>query len=462
MDKKKLLLIGCGIQANHAHLPAIVAMQDTITLVAIVDVLSRMKDIKQNLLQQGFHHLPKLIAIPDEDQQDTNCNAITDVLNTQCPEADAIIIATSGIERMTYIQWAIQKKMDILVDKPLTVTPYCSSNLAQAQNIFTDYEAIQSAAKNKVKVFMVVAQRRYQESYRDIAKRVSQTFQQTGYGITFLHCLTNDGLWHFPEDYESAVSYHPKKSGGGKLTHTGYHILDTTTWLMRFAMNESCIKSAEVYATGFFPNDSLASIQYPKHHRLKEHAEVNAALQISFKNERGDAVCILQCGLLHEGLSHRTNEKPTDEKERIQTAFKGRTKQDFLGLYQGPVGGIFHNRIAKLGNANSTEVGGQDHTHVIYTANPHYTSFPAVMEKEYSYDPQDSAPTIEFLTKISGPDEEQPSVSPLHDHAIAIQLLSASYQSLATKTPVVVTFNQNEWIASPAMEAIYNENSMAL
>ncbi|HVG16948.1 MAG TPA: hypothetical protein VM935_18390 [Chitinophagaceae bacterium] len=462
MEQKKLLLIGCGIQANHAHLPAIIAIKDKITLIAIVDMSSRMKEIKENLLQHGFWPLPKLIAIPDEDRNDGNCNTITDILDAHCSHANAVILSTLGIERMTYIQWAIKKGMDILTEKPLTITPNCSSDAAQAKKISADFEAIQEAAQQRVKIFMVVAQRRYQKSYRDMAKRVSQVFQQTGYGITFIQCLTNDGLWHFPEDYEAAISYHPTKSGGGKLTHTGYHILDTTSWLMRFAMDEAFIQSAIVYATGFFPNDSLACEEHPKKQSLQNYAEVNAALQISFKNERQDTVCMMQCGMLHEGLSHRINEKPSLANDRIHTAFKGRTKQDFLCLYQGPVGGIFHRRIAKLGNTNGTEVGGQDHTNVIYSANPYYSNFPAVLEKEYCYDPQDSAPTMEFLNKITRKDEEPLSVSPLNDHAIAIKLLSASYQSLATKAPVTVTFDKNEWAAPPSIEFIHKQSSVAL
>lgn len=437
-------------------------MQHLVTLAGIVDVCSRINEIKQNLLQQGFPYLPKFIDVPDEAQTDSDWKEIVNLLDTHFSDVDAVIIATAGIERRHYIQWAIGKGLDILADKPLTVRPYCSTDARQAQAIYADFEAIRAAAGRRVNVFMMVAQRRYQKSYRDIAKRVYRVARQTGYGATFIQCLTNDGLWHFPEDYGTAVSYHPQKSGGGKLIHTGYHILDTASWLMRFAESGTGIKYAEVYATGYFPNDGLAGMGQAGRPLLNGYAEVNAALQISFKNRRHDTLCILQCGLLHEGLSHRTNQKPASEKERTKTAFGGRTKQDFLCLYQGPVGGIFHNRIAKLGRANPTEIGGHRHTNVVYTANPHFTDFPSVMQKEYAYDPADSAPAIEFLDKITRGKKAGPSASPLNDHAIAIKLLSASYESLAIKAPVLIEFDETDWTTPPAIEFVHTENEVAL
>lgn len=304
---------------------------------------------------------------------------------------------------------------------------------------------------------MLAAQRRYQPVYQRIGAWLHQSFRATGWPVTFIQCLTNDGLWLQPTDYPLQPTY---TGGGGKLVHTGYHLLDQIPWLMRHCQipgDDSSpvrrIASAHVCATMFRPVDSAAlrGDASARDLALAQLAEINAGLQVTFQDADGRAMCILQVGALHEGLSLNPQPPHADLAGRARAANAGRTKQDVLTIYQGPIGSIFLRRIAKL-DGPGARLGQRDHLELVCASHPQLLpDSPPLQRFDLAYEHCDSEPTLEFLRALGDRDAEV--ASPVSDHAVAIKLLSAAYESAIARQGVTITFEPSEWRLPPGSGA---------
>src|SRR5688500_14032868 len=102
---------------------------------------------------------------------------------------------------------------------------------------------------------MVAAQQRYSDAFQRMANWISDVSRETRISaIPSIVCETNDGYWI--TNYQGQrFSYEPDKCGGGKISHSGYHVLDIVPWLMRHGGVVS--DSADVYARFWRPRDAF-------------------------------------------------------------------------------------------------------------------------------------------------------------------------------------------------------------
>lgn len=291
---------------------------------------------------------------------------------------------------------------------------------------------------------MLATQRRYQPTYHEIARRI--TLYRKLYPVTFVQCLTNDGFWLDPANLANARAFDPERSGGGKLVHTGYHILDIIPWLLRHGNAD--IDNATVFTSTFRPHDA-ASLQQQRSTAPampEDRAEINIAVQVAFKNQR-HVRCMAQLGMLHEGLSTKRLLDPTLKDWEL--AGSGRTKQEILTIYQGPIAAVWMVRIAKLNDAGKRP-GGASHQNLWFGANRARTEAEPFEQSNLPYQECDTAPTREFLEALQQPTPSQVKVrSPVADHYIGIRLLSAAYEAAALGKPVSISFRAEDWSAPP-------------
>jgi predicted dehydrogenase len=450
---KRILLVGCGAFARQAHLPALRDAAGRAHLAAIVDRADRADGIFAACERVGLPDgIPLIEALANDDAASP---AAFDALLT---DIDGVIISSPEDTHKRYIRWAIGRGLPALIDKPLTVRrAEPDGTLSDPKRLVDDWREL-VAAGARIAPFMLAAQRRYQNIYREIAALVRQEYLRSGYGPTFVQCLTNDGLWHTPGDYAVQSTY---RDGAGKLVHTGYHVLDIVPWIIRHGQATerpgaavARIRSATVFATTFTPSDA-ANAASPRPGFSGDGfadanglGEVNAALQVALRDGDGRTVCIIQLGMLHEGLSRNPLSHDGTVTERRERAERGRTKQDVLTIYQGPTGAIFLRRFAKLTGSEGTRLGDRDHLELVHCRNALAPAAPALIDRrELTYRADDHAPTAEFLLALDDPTRDV--ISPVRDHGIAVRLLAAAYESMGAGESVRVEFDAEEWAQPP-------------
>ena len=135
-------------------------------------------------------------------------------------------------------------------------------------------------------------------------------------------------------------------------------------------------------------------------------------------------------------------------------AGSGRTKQDVLTMYQGPVSAVWMRRIAKLLPSNGSQVGESGHAELLCAQNVHVTGADSALEQVVGpYVDCDTAPTGEFLAVLCGDASPDDVASPVADQAIAVGILAAAYESAATRRSVRVPFDGTEWALPPAVSS---------
>lgn len=462
----RLLLVGCGAFARQAHLPALARMAPGVRLASVVDRGECLEPVRQALEAAGLDPHTPLLATPDP---------------RTLPPVDAVIISSPEGTHKPYLRWALEQRLPTLSDKPLTTRTVHAGTLSDPRSLVDDWEELTRLSGGSGP-FMVAAQRRYQEVYRTLGGLVRREFLRSGYAPTFVQCLTNDGLWHDPEDYALQSTY---RDGAGKLIHTGYHVLDILPWILRHAQAPerpgsaiARVRSARVQAEFFRPEDAVAAWAPPRdggraaatgmgpaHGRRIEGAsigpaaplgEVNAALQVALLDGEERTVCLLQMGTLHEGLSLNPGPSATRPDDTLETrrlrAHAGRTKQDVLSIYQGPTGAVWLRRFARLTGADGTALGDRNHLELVVARNPHAPGTAALLDtRSLTYRADDHAPTLEFLRALHDPGLQVRS--PTVDHGIPVRLLAAAYRSAEEARSVRVEFGAGEWGPPPGVES---------
>ena len=290
---------------------------------------------------------------------------------------------------------------------------------------------------------MVGTQRRYHPLYRRIGRHLYDVHAKTGHGVTFVQSLTNDGLWNDREAYATGGFYDPATTGGGKLINTGYHLLDTVPWLLRHcqqpdgrASDVARIRYADVFAQFFTPDDTVGLVHNGgpglNGGRPAPMNEINACLQVAFRDADDRTICLWQLGALHEGISARRSPSAR-VGEGEDPAGAGRTKQDVLTLYQGPVAAVWMRRIAKLLPTDGVGLGESGHAELICAQNAHLTGADGALEQVVGpYVDTDTAPTEEFLAALLGVTRPTRWRHRLATRRSRFAILAAAYESAVT------------------------------
>ena len=334
----------------------------------------------------------------------------------------------------------------------------------------SDFQRLVRLARQKKVLFMLAAQKRYSSVFCELAKRISRVrikgIAHNRVPVTSVTYETSDGYWLFAEDdLEGWIgpygtnrwNYRSDLAGGGKLTHTGYHILDIIPWLIRHGSPRG-IDNAVVYSSFWRPQDSVSALPIGRDrdggfHKLDPNevqlancdqlSEVNAQVQIAFRAGARKR-CQVMINFLHEGISgpHRT---------RGLT----RAKYEHMDLHQGPVAAATYRRIAGLlPDAKLRErVGGPEHRELYYFRNTGVATEAVAVESVDIGADDDDGPAREFFKTLldSGDPLDAHVKSPVSDHSIGIILMEAAYRSAIAETrlghprPIKVTFEKGAW-----------------
>ncbi len=486
-----ILLIGCGYHAQRIYYPVIekYGMAINARIVGVVDLKEKEDELHSYFNKKGFK-IPHLLLLNKEDvTYDYLPHLVREHLNKIVNEyqVNAVIISTEPLAHMMYARWALDSKLSILMDKPVSTKENISTDIRAAHEVLSDYHELLSALykareTNPGIVFDLMAQRRYHPAFRLMKSLIKEVYDQTNCPVTSIQSFHSDGQWRMPAEIVDQ-NYHPYNQGYGKCSHSGYHSLDIVPWLMEAAEDErKHVDNVDIYANFLRPNDFISQITaedyqnlfphygkyspYPDYElfkRMENFGEIDAFNSFAFK-QGNRTISLATVNLVHNGFAQRNW---VTAAGRDLYKGNGRVRHESHYILQGPFQAIsFISYQSKEVDPNNLEdlydVGGEYHIDIHVFRNdkmfPQWKNHTKYSVKDLSVNAlennsrghQEDArknSVIDFINQINGSLDK--SSSALEDHRRSVILLSGVYQSACLKNEgknPVINLNFNKYV----------------
>jgi predicted dehydrogenase len=307
-----------------------------------------------------------------------------------------------------------------------------------------------------------MTQRRYHPAFLKIKELVGEVSEKTSCPITSFQTTHCDGQWRMPSEIVDQ-NYHPYNRGYGKCSHSGYHSIDIIDWLIRYSYEKSKQKSnmIEVISNFTYPNDFISQIplaNYKKYFdsdeplkynenilrkKYKNYGEIDAQIELAYKNHHGGKITTGQFSLLHNSFSQRNWASATG---RDLYKGNGRIRHEIHYIVQGPFQTILFESLQseEILNEKTTHsnVGGEYHLDVHVFRNsklfPEWKTYEKItvddldqhILKGYSRGHQEDARRCAITTFIKSLNAKNVKrQSDLKDQKESIAILEAIYDS---------------------------------
>ncbi len=467
-----IMLIGCGHHARRIYVPYIIEASKTrpVKICAVIDVLSEKTKIKDVLNNLGVH--AETIFIEDSNSPDTDLheelvrkmNLLVSTLNI-----NAVIISTDPLYHSAYAKWALENKLHILMDKPISTRLNALTISSQAKGIFEDYTKLLSIYNNiqteKETIFSIMTQRRYDPFFRKVLELVSDASERFNIPVTSIQAMHADGVWIFPDEIIEQI-HHSYNNGNGKCSHSGYHIFDMVWQIYSAGMRKNKLPQFGEVVTSFvqpvglieqFSQDDYRKLFGSKYDDINRRDQdllktimndygENDAFSI-VKLLKGDInICNISINLLHNSFSRRFSLTPAIDLYKSN----GRVKHQSFTIQQGPFQCIqIHNYQSKSEHnrsiADESQLGGNNHFEIFVFRNSVFFGKdvppleviksddlnikPLLNESGLDSESPKYAVIIEFIDFILGKKDKKNLVSNIDTHEIPVKLMSAIYHS---------------------------------
>jgi len=384
---KNVALVGIGPHAKRIYLNYF--KKHKVNLALVIDLNSQRESIKKYLLENGFKNT-KIFTIDDKYKDDENLSDklssnLLAVCNTL--EITHLIISTEPKGHFMYLEFALKNNINVLTDKPITVSKNMTS-LRSIEKVRKQYYEILELAKHSKGTCKVMCQRQYHRGYEKIKEVLTDVVDEYKMPITNIDIFHSDGAWEMPHDLEK--ENHPYKYGYGKLFHSGYHFIDLLSDFIK--INDSLggnksIVSGEVYSKVFTPNDEMNILNIEDYKRLfkdqiipeyynensnpnfNKYGEKDYHGLLTFYNKNGFPITTANLNLLHNGVSRRSW---IESKDFYKS--NGRIRHERINIEIGHLLNIqVHSYQSKEicdRTDNEELVGGLEHFDIYFFNNP--------------------------------------------------------------------------------------------
>jgi len=481
MQKVNMIEIGFGPHSKRVYAPALEKWggQFNSELSLVVDLKEKEEDIrnyfKQSLLSPNF-----LFIDPFEGKLPPD---VENYLNRYIEEHNikAVIISTDPLHHFAYAVWAIENKLNILMDKPVTTQKNVVSSMKAARGIEEDFEVLLSKylelQKQKGSAFIVNTQRRFQPGFKVVTELLSEIALKTNCPITSIQSTHCDGQWRLPNEMVSQ-NYHPYNSGYGKASHSGYHIFDAVYQFYKVSkLTGKVADNMEIFSSFVQPKGFLHQMNQDDYSRyfgkdyenvkkssdkelnekFEDYGEIDLSSIITLK--KGDVtIGNISINLLHNSFARRDWVLPGKDLYKGN----GRVKHEYHNIEQGPFQNIqIHSYQSKdkhdTNTAEDYNVGGNNHFDIYVFRNKDMTGDKTPLriirmndlkenmsEDKLVIEQVKHKVVVEFLSYLQGLTAKSELTSNIDDHKMPVQIMSGIYQShnkyLEKENPLV-TYN---------------------
>ena len=384
---KNVALVGIGPHSKRIYLPYF--KKHKVNLALVIDLNSQKETIKNYLQENGFKNT-KIFTIDDLHKDDDYLpNEIYSNLLAVCNtlEITHLIISTEPKGHFMYLEFALKNNINVLTDKPITVTKNMTS-LKSIEKVRKQYYDILELAKHSKGACKVMCQRQYHKGYEKIKEVLTNTVDQYQMPITNIDIFHSDGAWEMPHDL--LKENHPYCYGYGKLFHSGYHFIDLLSDFIK--INDSLggnksIVSGEVFSKVFTPNDEINILNIEDYKRLFKNQEIPNYYEINskptfdkfgekdyhglltFYNKNGFTITTANLNLLHNGVSRRSW---IESKDFYKS--NGRIRHERINIEIGHLLNIqVHSYQSKEicdRTDDEEQIGGLEHFDIYFFNNP--------------------------------------------------------------------------------------------
>lgn len=382
--KNILIIGGSGTWSGVAYIPSIQQKLDKVALVGIFDPINPYYSNKTICHFDYFteNNVKWIKAKRD-------CN---EELLKQCiieNNIDIVIISTPPKFHYEYTLVCLKCGVDIICDKPIIATPSQSSkfdcafaNVEKTNNLITAIKQSNNVKENRRCFVLTPLRRKIQDTYTNIydtVKTIKEKFLQDVTNVVISH---NDGVFRFYDELEFKNGSHGYSDGFGKLTHTGYHILDVVAGFIEFGCFTEDVRCECKVINCNTVEDMINSNSNKVNSKLlfntSQKCEVSDIalkaemdITISYTLYRQDKkFCNIVVDLLHTGKSNRSISKYDFNNYNDQ----GRTNELTLSLQQGS---LFSCQLIlnTMSGSNGTVGNG-------YTLKQYHPKVAEIMQKE--------------------------------------------------------------------------------
>lgn len=464
MRKVNTILIGAGAHANRIYLPFI-KDSELCNLVACLDLESQKEKVERLLADLGITtqcYFTKNCSISDT-LADEESTLLSEIIKKH--DIEAVIVSTEPLSHFKYAKWALEHNLHILLDKPISTEVDVSTNVVRAKKLFSDYKKLAKlyVKKNNKQnlVFSVQTQRRFHPGFQAVRRRIIEMAKMSNCPVTFIQTFHSDGQWTFPNEFVNQT-YHPYNQGYGKMSHSGFHSLDTAIWLVEASLKmDKKWDNFKVDTSFIRPKDILAQFSKKDYLKLfpdlklspnieeevgKITGEVDAFTHVSFLSGK-NIITSIDSNSLHNSFSRRGW---FDSTGRDLYKGNGRVRQESYIIEQGPFQSIIINSLQaeeiQRENLHPYDIGGEYHFDIHVFRNKsilpdvqtyeHLTlqSLSPVGDRGYSRGHQEDARRnciTDFFKSIINKTPPAKQGSNLLYHGLTTQIFSAIYVSAA-------------------------------
>lgn len=384
---KNVVLVGIGPHAKRIYLNYF--KKHKINLALVVDLNSQKETIRKYLDENGFKNT-KIFTIDDlyKDNDHLPQNIASDLLAVcRTFEITHLIISTEPKAHFMYLEFALKNNINVLTDKPITVTQNMT-NLKSIEKVRKQYYEILELAKHSKGTCKVMCQRQYHKGYEKIKEVLTKTVKQYKMPITNIDIFHSDGAWEMPHDL--GKENHPYKYGYGKLFHSGYHFIDLLSDFIKIndvLGGNKKIVSGDVYSKVFTPNDEMNILNIEDYKRLfkdqnipnyyqentnptfNDYGEKDYHGLLTFYNNDGFTITTANLNLLHNGVSRRSWIETKDFYKS-----NGRIRHERINIEIGHLLNIqvhsYQSKEISDRTDNEESVGGLEHFDIYFFNNP--------------------------------------------------------------------------------------------
>lgn len=458
----RFIIIGLGHHAKRIYLPYFIKSGHQIA--AVVEIEEQVESTKQYLNLIG-HDIPVISSpyLKDKELPNTLVRKLDAV-----GEVDGIVISTDPQVHMAYSRWAIQRRFNILLDKPISTYRNVANDPDISGRLIDDYDELNAAYRHfEDKTITIATQRRYHPGFDKVHDLINDVAHRFRVPVTAIDAHHSDGQWRLPSELEK-MEYHGFTNGNGKLSHSGYHLFDSVSQLVQDSYAAAGKDIDSIRASSYFtkPEHIINQLDYsqifdkdvsldhePDFTKYGEHDAVINGMFSSGKHRR----TLFTISLLHNSVSDRHWIRPRKDLYKKN----GRIKHEFFNIQQGPLQNIqIHSFQSKSDHddpfSEGTGVGSNSHFEIHVFRNAKICggeSYQVIDVNEHVIKDEklitEQSKIImcdEFVKFCSGDIAKNELRSDVNKHGMGVALLTLSYKSGASNNrDIRVTRSSDTW-----------------
>jgi predicted dehydrogenase len=350
---------GSGFWAGRNHFPSILAMRSRgipVKVIAIIEVSSQpsLSSLASATAEVIASDCPQWINVSG-----LSAASVCDVLDqvNLASRVDALIISTPPVAHKVYAEWAVERGVDVLCDKPVLLRSGSSSNLAEAKENWRDFDRLSHLVSTRKRadpsyLFCSALRRRAMPAFRIVADNLADVATRTGQGVTHMTFQVNGGLHRFPDEFDRDGA-HGYVAGVGALAHSSYHYLDLIAWYLQSAPGQ--VKRLEIGAPvvrrvrdyvntggylsllGVIDPDHNSGISAPVLSDQILDSELDVVFVIRLLDLGNHSVGMVVFSSNHTSYSPRQNVYDPTVVDPANDRRGGRMSQMYADIHQGPL-----------------------------------------------------------------------------------------------------------------------------